>query len=155
MTQSAASSPCPSHAPSPAPLSAEQERLLRLCLASTATLLRESRMEVLTATERELALVTDTIREDNNELHAEINALRMKNEEEEGLRVTLQTELAELREEVKTIAEEQEFARIRGRGDIRMTVTKVSEVEALTIGPGDKRVQMHGMEGGMVVDLAV
>ncbi|KIY71943.1 hypothetical protein CYLTODRAFT_450274 [Cylindrobasidium torrendii FP15055 ss-10] len=154
MTRVASSTPGASGAGAPEPLSAEHERLLTLCLTSASVLLRESRMEVLESTEKELALVTDTIREDNDHLHAEIDALRARIDEEEGARRQLQAELADLREELKAVAEEQEFGRIRGRGEIKMSVNDVSEVEVLTIGPGDKRVQMHGRDG-MQVDIAV
>ncbi|KIY61346.1 hypothetical protein CYLTODRAFT_427579 [Cylindrobasidium torrendii FP15055 ss-10] len=125
----------------------ETASLFKHCVSTMAEMLEGSRMEILETTESELALTNDAIREETNNIYAELNALRTMSEEQDTLRQQLVREMAELREELRVIGEEQEMLRVHGPTEIKMDLGNLGMVEVLTTTPGDKRVRMHPLDG--------
>ncbi|KIY70195.1 hypothetical protein CYLTODRAFT_488341 [Cylindrobasidium torrendii FP15055 ss-10] len=128
---------------------AERASILKSCLVATFCAIDEHRAEILDTTERSLGLAQETLKEETDNLHAELRAAKAEMAELDDARQRMAAELASIRDRVVELEAGRINNRALAQGDVSMHFDDILQVEVLTVGPGDKRVRMTGLPGGM------
>ncbi|KIY61760.1 hypothetical protein CYLTODRAFT_459594 [Cylindrobasidium torrendii FP15055 ss-10] len=122
-------------------------------LVQGARLVEEDTSNVMKAATTKLLLAEEELKALTDDLKNVVGAMRDMGDEEARRRTELEAAISDLRERLDV--REGEVSRVRSNGDVTVRVRNVSQVEVVTVGPGDKRVRMRGLEGGIVAELIV